>query len=57
MNINKLLKFKAYKAQGMVEWGLVVLTVTVVCMTVVLAFGPKMKAILQIIQNALNATS
>lgn len=42
------------KAQSLTEWGVAVAAVVVVCMSVVMAFGPKMDNVWQYIQKHLD---
>lgn len=48
------LKINSKKGQGLVEWGIAVLAISVLTMSVFFAFAPQMKGILQTIQTELN---
>lgn len=46
-------KINSTKGQSIVEWGIAVLLVSVVTMSVLFAFAPEMKGILNKIQGAI----
>jgi Flp pilus assembly pilin Flp len=51
------LKINSKKGQGLVEWGITVLLISVVVMSTLFAFAPQMKGILQKIETNLNTTT